>query len=115
MVNQKLLTALQEKGWSIETASVKIGVGRVTFSRWVNGHQEPQPALLELLCQVFGKSASDLGYGHLSKEPVSTEMEARNGQVFRADQNFYTFAGDQLATLTTLLKLGESIMFDPTK
>ena len=74
MMNQKLLAATKENGWSYEVASAKVGVSRVTFSRWVNGHQQPHPTDLQLLCQAFGKSAEELGYGHLSKEPTKGEV-----------------------------------------
>jgi tetratricopeptide (TPR) repeat protein len=116
MINHQLLAALQEKGWSIEVASARVGVGRVTFSRWLNGHQEPQPALLESLCKVFGKSASDLGYGHLSKEPALADGEKPSRQeIPSTGLSLYTLADEQLNAFTSLLRLGESIMFDPTK
>jgi len=72
MINQQLLEARKEKGWSIEVASARIGISRVTYSRWENGHQEPQPAVLEMLCGAFNKTAEDLGYSHLSKELQQT-------------------------------------------
>jgi transcriptional regulator with XRE-family HTH domain len=75
MINQQLLEARLEKGWSIEVASARIGVGRVTYSRWENGHQEPQSKVLAMLCKTFGKSAYDLGFGHLSKEPSEAESD----------------------------------------
>ena len=74
-MNQQLLTARKEKGWSIEVASARVGVSRVTYSRWENGHQEPQPTVLKMLCEAFNTSAEDLGYSHLSKEPLRAESE----------------------------------------
>ncbi len=69
MINQWLLDARTEKGWSIEVASARVGISRVTYSRWENGHQEPQPTVLKMLCEAFNKPAEELGYSHLSKEP----------------------------------------------
>src|SRR5579884_1407142 len=116
MVNQKLLVALQEKDWSIEVASARVGVSRVTFSRWLNGHQDPQPAVLELLCKTFGKSAEDLGYEHLSKKPPQPEAREVSNQVFDPSQSLlHTFTEEQLLALTALLKLGETHMFDPKR
>ena len=119
MINQKLLEALQEKGWSIEVAAARVGVGRVTFSRWVNGHQEPQPALLEMLCKVCEKSADELGYGHLSKVPAHSEKlkeTKRDGQVLEPGQApLATLTEEQFMAFASLLKLGETIMFDPEK
>lgn len=116
MVNQKLLVALQEKGWSIEVASARVGVSRVTFSRWVNGRQEPQPAVLALLCNAFGKSAGDLGYEHLSKEPAQPQADEKNVQISDASQNpLQMLTEEQSIAFASLLRLGESVMFDPTK
>jgi transcriptional regulator with XRE-family HTH domain len=105
MINQKLLTARQEKGWSIEVASARIGVSRVTYSRWENGHQEPQPSVLALLCQAFEKNASELGYAHLSREPRDQYQE-------QAAHPLHVFRESQLAAFTSLFRQGEVIMFD---
>src|SRR6266700_1476779 len=113
MINQKLLAARKEKNWSVEVASARVGVSRVTFSRWLNGHQEPDPTDLQFLCETFGKSAEDLGYGHLSKEPIKAEI--KESQPPALSQNFHTFSEDQSLAFTMLLKLGETMMFDPKK
>lgn len=69
MINQRLVEARKEKSWSTETASARVKVSRVTYSRWENGHQQPRPTELAMLCEAFNLSAEDLGYGHLSKAP----------------------------------------------
>src|SRR6266568_427266 len=102
MINQKLLAARKEKGWSIAVASARSEVSRVTYSRWENGHQEPQPKVLDLLCTAFGKSADDLGYSHLSKE--STQSEAKERHIPGSSQHLYMLTEDQLTAFTTLLK-----------
>src|SRR5690348_2045088 len=116
MINQKLLAATKENGWSIEVASAKVGVSRVTFSRWVNGHQEPQPTDLQYLCDTFGMTAEDLGYGHLSKEPIRKEpikVEESKKQFSDTIPNFQALSQDQSLAFSMLLKLGETMMFDP--
>jgi transcriptional regulator with XRE-family HTH domain len=116
MVNEKLLAARKARHWSIEVASARIGVSRVTYSRWENGHQEPQPGVLALLCQAFGMSADELGYEHLSKEPLSSETNERNEQATAGNQGLICqLPDDQVTAFASLLRLGESIMFDPAK
>jgi len=112
LINQKLLTARHEKGWSIEVASARIGVSRVTYSRWENGHQEPQPTVLALLCQAFERNASELGYAHLSREPLPSE--ARQFQEQPAHP-LHMLTEGQLAAFTSLFRQGEEIMFDQKK
>lgn len=97
MANQKLIAARKEKGWSIAIASARVGVSRVTYSRWENGHQEPQPTVLEMLCNAFGRSADDLGYGHLSRIP----------DLIRTSTNILTLQPNEL-----LSPAGESIPDD---
>lgn len=113
MVNLKLLAARKERRWSIEVASAQVGVSRITYSRWENGHQEPQPTALQWLCETFEKSAEDLGYGHLSKKSVRAEGTTR--RTWNTNQNFSLFTENQLAAFTMLMQLGETTMFDPQK
>lgn len=65
MVNQRLRAARMSKRWSMATASEKVGVDRVTYSRWERGEQEPYISTLDMLCQAFGMSPEELGYEHL--------------------------------------------------
>lgn len=116
MVNQKLLEAHKAKGWSYETISARIGVSRITYSRWINGHQEPQPSQLEALCAVYEMQAEDLGYGHLSREPIRPKAERKGVQPSDIGQHpFQKLTESELTTFTMLLRLGETMMFDPTK
>lgn len=116
MVNQKLLDAHKAKGWSYETVSARLGVSRITYSRWVNGHQEPQPSQLEALCAVYEMLAEDLGYGHLSREPIHSKAEKKISQAPDTSQHLFQRLTDgELTTFTMLLRLGETIMFDPAK
>ena len=60
MMNHKLRTARMLKHWSMEMASAKIGVDRVTYSRWERGEQTPHLSTLDLLCQTFEMSHEEL-------------------------------------------------------
>ena len=63
MLNQKLRAARKHKRWSIETAAEEVGVSWVTYSRWERGEQQPHPTTLDMLCDTFGMSPGELGFG----------------------------------------------------
>lgn len=69
--NEKLRVVRKLKRWSMRVACERIGIDRVTFSRWERGEQQPQPSTLDLLCRTFDMSPEDLGFGHL----VATEAQ----------------------------------------
>lgn len=84
----------------------------MTYSRWENGHQEPQPSVLALLCQAFEKNASELGYAHLSREPVPLEVSQPQEQPAHL---LHILTEGQLAAFAALFRQGEAVMFDPKK
>lgn len=115
MMNQKLLAARKEKGWSIEVASVRVGVSRVTYSRWENGHQEPQPIVLEMLCEAFGKPADELGFGHLSKKPALAASGGETSKLLHQYESpLLMLTREQAATFLALLG-NDMKHFDPSK
>jgi len=110
MINQKLVATRKEKDWSIAVASARAKVSRVTYSRWENGHQQPRPTELTYLCEAFGLSADDLGYGHLSKE--SSNKAASEPQ----QSSMLILTPEQITAFFNLL--GSDTMkqrFDPSK
>lgn len=102
MVNQKLKFARMRKHWSITAASEKVGVDRVTFSRWERGEQVPHPTTLEMLCQAFNSSPEDLGFD----VPLSGSSQGQ--QIIR-------LTSDQLAVLQGVLGEKSMAYFDPEK
>lgn len=88
MVNEKLRAARKRKRWSMQIASERIGVGRITYSRWENGEQDPHPSSLDLLCQAFDMSPEDLGFGHLvateaQKDQEDVAMDEKRRDLFK--------------------------------
>src|SRR6266487_5071246 len=63
--NRKLEMARLKKRWSVETACKKIGVSVNTFNRWERGLQLPQLETLDQLCEAFGMSPEELGFGDI--------------------------------------------------
>lgn len=88
MINQQLRAARKAKRWSMQFASKQVGVDRVTYSRWELGEQNPHPSSLDMLCQAFGMSPEELGFGHLlivreSQEPEELSMDQKRRSLFR--------------------------------
>lgn len=86
MVNQKLRAVRKSKRCSMQVAAERVGVDRVTYSRWERGVQDPQPTSLDMLCQAFEMSPEELGYGHLvatSGESEDTDMALKRRELMR--------------------------------
>jgi transcriptional regulator with XRE-family HTH domain len=95
MLNQKLRTARLKKHWSMDAAASAVGVSKTTYLRWELGEQRPHGTSLQMLCDAFGATDEELGYGPAEAAIILLTAEE---------------AGD----LAALLK-GESDMFDPSK
>ncbi len=101
--NRKLETARLKKRWSVETACRKIGVSVNTFNRWERGLQLPQLATLDQLCEAFGMSPEELGFGniiaakrrktestrYMAEDETSVEQET-SGKAFWQERNTST-------------------------
>ena len=70
MINHALRAARTTKHWSMQAASERVGVDRVTYSRWERGEQTPHLTTLDLLCRAFEMSPEALGFAHLVAHPV---------------------------------------------
>ncbi len=64
--NDKLRQARRKNMWTMKETADKVGVSLVTYGRWERGIQQPHLGTLKDLCEVFGKSAEELGFGDLS-------------------------------------------------
>jgi transcriptional regulator with XRE-family HTH domain len=107
MVNAKLLAARKAKRWSIEVASARVGVSRITYSRWENGHQEPQPSVLALLFQAFGMSADALGYEHLlryGKQAVQSNQLSGEDPMSHSSHEPKRLGMDELSFFVSLVR-----------
>jgi transcriptional regulator with XRE-family HTH domain len=88
MINQQLRAARKARRWSMQFASQQVGVDRVTYSRWELGEQNPHPSSLDMLCQTFGMSPEELGFGHLLivhelQEPEELSMDQKRRELFK--------------------------------
>lgn len=77
--NEKLEAARMQKRWSIAVASEKVGVSVNTFNRWERGLQIPQLGTLDQLCNAFGLSPEELGFGRAA-------VVKRRGKIGKSDQ-----------------------------
>ena len=66
--NENLVTARRERKWTQKVVSERVGVDPNTYYRWEAGTQEPHLTDLDMLCQVFGCPADELGFAHLIKK-----------------------------------------------
>jgi tetratricopeptide (TPR) repeat protein/DNA-binding XRE family transcriptional regulator len=60
-LNTRLRDARSESGWSQQNLADRIGTTPVNISRWENGSNFPSPYFRQRLCEVFGKTPTELG------------------------------------------------------
>src|SRR5215469_5443942 len=67
--NRLLRAARKERGWTQQQVADRIGAPlSLNISRWENGTAFPSAYYLEKLCQLFSKSARELGLSQLEDE-----------------------------------------------
>lgn len=59
--NEKLLSERLQRHWSQSEVADMIGTTRINVSRWECGVTTPNPYFRQRLCELFGKSAEELG------------------------------------------------------
>lgn len=72
---RRLLEARLKKFWTQKQAAEKLGVARLTLSRWEQGLSEPQPVNLERICSVYEIAPSELGLAHISTPVQHSPVE----------------------------------------
>jgi transcriptional regulator with XRE-family HTH domain/tetratricopeptide (TPR) repeat protein len=116
--NELLREARLEKCWTLTVAAEKANVSIEAYSRWEYGTQVPRLSSLKLLCDAFGKTAGELGFGFLiKKQPLTEEQRDHSEQQAAPSVDFMTLTqeeADLLAPLFPLLK-GDDIMTDEAK
>src|SRR5436305_12742482 len=60
--NPYLKRERQLRGWSQSYLAEQIGVADYYISRWEHGKVVPSPYYQQKLCEVFGKTAEELGF-----------------------------------------------------
>lgn len=76
--NYLLRRAREERNWSQQEVADKIGTTLVNVSRWERNVTSPQPYYRQKLCELFGRSAHELGLleihsGTVTGDPSSLE------------------------------------------
>src|SRR5258706_4581276 len=67
--NRLLRAARKERGWTQQQVADRIGAPlSLNISRWENGMTFPSAYYIERLCQLYGKSISELGLSQLESE-----------------------------------------------
>ena len=62
--NQLLRHAREERNWTLADVAEKIGGDPKTIGRWERGNTWPGPHFRWKLCELFGKTAQELGLDH---------------------------------------------------
>lgn len=108
--NRLLRAARKERGWTQQQVADRIGAPlSLNISRWENGMTFPSAYYIERLCQLFGKSISELGLSQIESEtqvertpqpasvkqmPSSAMYDTRQGVM--AEQSFVSSTSEHL-------------------
>lgn len=77
-----LETARHKQRWSLEEAAQRIGVDRATLSRWEKGESKPRAVNLRRLCDVYGMSPQELGFGD-DDDMMKSGAQTGDGEAIR--------------------------------
>jgi transcriptional regulator with XRE-family HTH domain len=69
--NQHLRQERERRAWSQQDVADKVGTTQLTVGRWERGITMPGPYYRQKLCEIFEKTAQELG---LVSESVETEQ-----------------------------------------
>ena len=62
MVNEKLKQARFDEGMTLLDVAIKLNITTPTYHQWEQGKKYPKLEYREKLCELFNKSASELGF-----------------------------------------------------
>jgi transcriptional regulator with XRE-family HTH domain/tetratricopeptide (TPR) repeat protein len=85
--NKRLRRERELKGWSQRTLAERLGTTEQVVSRWESGLHRPNRNAQTQLCQLFGKSAEELGF--MGKNPVEETEE--NPAITKGEDTFEQF------------------------
>jgi transcriptional regulator with XRE-family HTH domain len=90
----KLAVARAEKGWTQAQVAEYVEVDVATVSRWEKGGSQPFPRHVKKLCDLFGKTAAELGLMPLEPEPAPSvdapvELRSKESSVPAAIIDFF--------------------------
>lgn len=71
LFHEQLRYERERRGWSQADLAEKAGCDTKTVGRWESGERLPRPYHRQLLCELFGKNAEELGLTGLMPKPLS--------------------------------------------
>ncbi len=115
--NEQLYHARLERRWSQERAAEEAKIARKTYIELETGKRTPQIGTLDLLCQAFHASPSELGYNELGQLLVGEAIASTDRDVLGRSGDLLMLTREQAEWIAHLLNPGENAMtsFDLSK
>src|SRR5258707_2857330 len=77
-MNKKLRQARLDRHWSATEAARRIGISRVTYTRWEREEQLPHDSTLIMACRLFKMSPEQLGF---QEEVKKTQIQSSSSEL----------------------------------
>ncbi|QBD74860.1 helix-turn-helix domain-containing protein [Ktedonosporobacter rubrisoli] len=116
VINYRLRQERESRGWSQARVAEQIGTDAVNISRWERGHAMPSPYFREKLCQLFEKSAQELGFlpdPRSESEPIPVLISDMPSPTFpaRPENSYYQLFEPQVQILDQFSRLLASFSY----
>ena len=99
--NTLLREARLARGWSQEELAERLGTTFVTISRWENGVTTPTLYFRPLLCEVFGKTMTELGLVPPSNGSRVVNIPNKRNPFFTGREQLLAILHERLSTAKT--------------
>jgi transcriptional regulator with XRE-family HTH domain len=114
--NDRLREAREQRGWAHKDVAEFIDLPDAhTVGRWERGVSFPRPYYRQRLCQLFGKSAEELGLlkgksGVNQQPPLLSENEQLSPYIWKIPPSFTSFVGreQEIVAVRALLEHGDT-------
>ena len=87
LFHEQLRYERERRGWSQADLAEKTGCDTKTVGRWESGERLPRPYHRQLLCELFGKNAEELGLTGLMPKPLSVPARRAVSVAAQAGEN----------------------------
>lgn len=117
--NQRLIHERTLHGWSQADVASKVGTNTFTVARWEDGVAFPNPPYRQKLCELFEKTAEELGFTQGKAEVASgvAQTESETGSTSQPDTiltlNPIEQAIAESEDKSSIFELGSMIGLDP--
>src|SRR5215469_15353459 len=85
------------RGWSQAYLAEQIGVADYYISRWESGKYSPSPYYQQKLCEIFGKTAEELGF--LTSMPPQSDEKSVSIQITEIEPSTENTSNESSAAL----------------